>query len=129
MAILRAGTSHGNVSGNRIGGELTASTSHGNVDLDNMSSSVNASTDHGDISMSANQITGEIVMNNGNGNISLDLPKAKGLDLDLQGKNVYVDQLQNFTGTKEKDLVKGSTNGGGIKVSARTDKEARVSFR
>jgi DUF4097 and DUF4098 domain-containing protein YvlB len=126
---VRAGTSHGNVSGNSIGGELTASTSHGNVDLDNMSSSVNASTDHGDISMSANQITGDIVMNNGNGNISLDLPKAKGLDLDLQGKNVYVDQLQNFTGTKEKDLVKGSTNGGGIKVSARTDKEARVSFR
>ena len=126
---VRAGTSHGNVSGNSIGGELTASTSHGNVDLNEMSSSVNASTDHGDISMSADQITGEIVMNNGNGNISLDLPKGKGLDLDLQGREVSVDALQNFTGTKEKDQVRGSTNGGGIKVSARTDRDARVTFR
>ena len=126
---VRAGTSHGNVSGHSIGGELNASTSHGNVSLEGMSSSVNASTDHGDISLSAVNITGEIVMNNGNGNISLELPKGKGLDLDLQGKNVYVDELQNFTGTKEKDLVKGSTNGGGIKVSAKTDREARVTFK
>ena len=126
---VRAGTSHGNVSGNTIGGELTASTSHGDVSLDGMSSSVNASTDHGNITMSADNITGEIVMDNGNGNISLDLPKGKGLDLDLQGKNVYVDKLQNFSGTKEKDLVRGSTNGGGIKISAKTDREARVTFR
>src|SRR5450432_1597671 len=126
---VRAGTSHGDVSGNNIAGELTASTSHGNVSLEGMSSSVNASTDHGDISLAAVTITGEIVMNNGNGNISLELPKGKGLDLDLQGKNVYVDELQNFTGTKEKDLVKGTTNGGGIKVSAKTDREARVTFK
>ena len=126
---VRAGTSHGNVSANNVGGELTASTSHGNVNLDDMSSSVNATTDHGDISLSAVSITGEIVMNNGNGNISLELPKGKGLDLDLQGKEVSVSGMQNFSGSKEKDLVKGSTNGGGIKVSARTDREARVTFR
>jgi len=126
---VRAGTSHGNVSGNTIGGEMTASTSHGNVSLEDMSSSVNASTDHGDISLSAASITGEIVTSNGNGNISLDLPKGKGLDLDLQGREVSIDELQNFSGTKEKDLIKGSTNGGGIKVSARTDREARVTFR
>ena len=126
---VRAGTSHGNVSANNIGGELNASTSHGNVSLDDMSSSVNASTDHGDISLSAASITGEIMMNNGNGNINLDLPKGKGLDLDLQGREVSVDGMQNFNGSKSKDLVKGSTNGGGIKVSAKTDREARVTFR
>ena len=41
---MRAGTSHGDVSGNGIAGDLTASTSHGNVSLDGISSSVNAST-------------------------------------------------------------------------------------
>jgi hypothetical protein len=126
---VHAGTSHGNVSGNSIGGEMTASTSHGDVRLDGISSSVNASTDHGDISLSVVSITGEIAMNNGDGNISLELPKGKGLDLDLQGREVSVDELQNFTGTKEKDLVKGSTNGGGTKVSAKTDREARVTFK
>ena len=59
----------------------------------------------------------------------IDLPKGKGLDLDLQGRNVSVDGMQNFSGSKAKDLVKGSTNGGGIKVSAKTDREARVTFR
>jgi DUF4097 and DUF4098 domain-containing protein YvlB len=126
---VRAGTEHGNVSANNIEGELTASTSHGDVDLDGMSSSVNASTDHGNISLSIVHITGEIVMNNSNGDISLELPKGKGLDLDLHGRDVSVDGMQNFTGSKSKDLVQGTTNGGGIKVSARTDKEARLSFR
>jgi DUF4097 and DUF4098 domain-containing protein YvlB len=126
---VHAGTQHGDVSCNNIGGELTASTSHGNVILDGMSCSVNASTDHGDISLSAVNITGEIVMDNANGNITLELPKGKGLDLDLQGREVSVDGMQNFTGSKSKDLVKGSANGGGIKVSAKTDKEARLTFR
>ena len=126
---VRAGTQHGNVSAHSIGGELTASTSHGNVNLDGMSCSVTASTDHGDISLSVGNITGEIVMKNVNGNISIALPKGKGLDLDLQGRDVSVDGMQNFSGSKSKDLVKGSTNGGGIKVSAKTDKEAHLTFR
>jgi hypothetical protein len=87
-----------------------------------MYSSVTASTDHGYIALSAVLITGEIVMNNGNGNISLDLPKGKGLDLDLRGREVSVDGMQNFNGSKSKDLVKCSTNGGGAKVSVKTDK-------
>ena len=126
---LRAGTDHGNVSGNTIAGELTASTSHGNVDLDATSCSINASTDHGDISVSAVTVTGEIVTHNGNGNINIELPRGKGLDLDLHGKEVSVDGLQNFNGTKSKDLVNGSVNGGGIKVSARTDRDAHLSIR
>ena len=69
------------------------------------------------------------MINNVNGNISLELPKGKGLDLDLQGRDVSVDGMQNFNGSKSKDLVKGSTNGGGTKVSAKTDREARLTFR
>jgi len=126
---VRAGTEHGDVSANTIGGELKASTSHGDVNLDGLSCSVNASTDHGNISLSVVTITGEIVMNNSNGNISLELPKGKGLDLDLHGRDVSIDGMQNFTGSKSKDLVSGSTNGGGIKVTANTDKETRLSFR
>jgi len=126
---VRAGTQHGDVSGNTFGGELTASTSHGDVNLDGMSCSVNASTDHGNISLSVVNITGEIVMSNINGNISLELPKGKGLDLDLHGKSVSIVGMQNFTGSKSKDFVKGSANGGGTKVSAKTDKEVSMTFR
>jgi hypothetical protein len=126
---VRAATEHGNVSGNTISGELTGSTSHGDVNLDDMSCSVNASTDHGNISLTAVNVTGEIVMNNNNGNISLELPKGKGLDLNLQGRDVSIDGMQNFNGSKSKNLVQGTTNGGGIKVSARTNRETSLSFR
>ncbi len=126
---VRAGTEHGNVSANNVGGELTASTSHGDVDLDGMSCGVSASTDHGNISLSVVNITGEIMMSNENGDISLELPKGKGLDLDLHGRDVSIDGMQNFTGSKSKDLVSGSTNGGGIKVTAKTNREARLTFR
>jgi DUF4097 and DUF4098 domain-containing protein YvlB len=126
---VRAATEHGNVSGETIGGELTGSTSHGDVNLDGMSCSVNASTDHGNISLTAVNVTGEIVMNNNNGNISLELPKGKGLDLNLQGRDVSVDGMQNFNGTKSKNLVQGTANGGGTKVSARTNRETRLTFR
>ncbi len=126
---VRAGTQHGDVSGNNIEGELVASTSHGNVSLEGMSSSVNASTDHGDISLSAVNITGEILMRNDNGDISLALPKGKGLNLDLQARNVLINGMQNFTGSQSKDLVKGSTNGGGTKVTAITNRGASLTFR
>ena len=68
-------------------------------------------------------------MNNNNGNISLELPKGKGLDLDLQGRDVSIDGMQNFNGSKSRDFVKGTTNGGGIKVSARTNRGANLTFR
>jgi hypothetical protein len=126
---VRAGTQHGDISGNNIEGELVASTSHGNVNLDGMSSSVNASTDHGNISLSVVNITGEIVTRIDNGDIALELPKGKGLNLDLQGRNVLINGMQNFTGSQSKDSVKGSTNGGGTKVTAITNKGASLTFR
>ena len=126
---IRAGTTHGNVFARTVSGELNTSTSHGDVNLEDMSSSVDASTNHGNISVTVNKINGQIVMNNENGNISLELPKGIGLNLDLQGRHVTVDGMQNFDGAKSKDLVKGSTNGGGTKISAKTDKEVSLTFR
>ncbi len=38
-----------------------------------------------------------------------------GLDLDLRSERVKID-LQNFSGTAEKDRVKGTMNNGGIPV-------------
>src|SRR5579862_1874165 len=126
---VHAGTEHGNVSANIIVGDLTASTTHGDVRLDAISGSVDASTDHGNISLKMEEIKGHVVLGNVNGNISIELSKGKGLDLDLRGRRVTVDGMQNFSGSQSKDLVKGSTNGGGIKVSAKTDKEVSLTFR
>lgn len=118
---ITAGTSHGNVSGNNIQGDLTATTSHGDVTLRDLSCSVETSTDHGNIDLSVTNITGDIISSNSSGDISLKLPKGKGLDIDFRAKAVNIDAVENFSGSKEKDSMKGTLNGGGTKVKAKTD--------
>jgi len=97
---IHAGTSHGNVDGDMIEGELSAVTSHGDIAFSNLNASVETSTSHG--------------------NISLQLPKGKGLDIDLHAKNIRLSQLENFSGSKETRAMKGTLNGGGTIVKAET---------
>ena len=118
---IKASTDHGNVAGVDIAGELSAYTSHGDVELKNLSCSVETSTSHGNIAVSVNNITGDIIINNSSGNISLTLPKGKGIDVDLSGKPVTLDATENFSGSKEKNSMKGTLNGGGTKVKAKTN--------
>jgi hypothetical protein len=127
---VHAGTDHGNIDGHIIEGVLYASTSHGDVTLENLGCSVETSTDHGNIALSFEKISGDITAGDSHGDISLQLPKGNGIDLDLRGKGVDMVALQNFNGTRKKDEIKGTMNGGGAKVSAETDKgQISLTFR
>ena len=53
------------------------------------------------------------------GSITVTVPKNNGYDLDLDGNRVRAD-LENFKGDMDKDAMRGTMNGGGTKVSART---------
>ncbi len=125
---VHAVTDHGNVDGHMIEGVLYASTDHGDVNLENLTCSVETSTDHGNISVSVDKISGDITAGNSNGDISVQLPKGNGLNLDLRGRDVNTGTLENFSGTKDKDELKGSLNGGGTHVYAKTDK-GQISLR
>lgn len=98
---IHAGTSHGNIGGDMVEGELNAVTSHGDIEFSNLNASVETSTSHG--------------------NISLQLPKGKGIDIDLHGKSIRLNQLENFSGSKESRSMKGTLNGGGSIVKAETN--------
>ncbi len=119
---MHAVTDHGNVTGQMINGVLYATTSHGDIDLRNLSCSVETSTDHGNVSVSVDKISGDIKADNSHGDISMHLPTGNGLDLDLHGKGVSMNSKEVFNGTMNKDEVEGTLNGGGAKISARTDK-------
>ncbi len=119
---IRTSTDHGNVAAEQIGGNLTASTSHGDIDLVSLSCSVDASTDHGNLGVSLDKITGTVTLNNSSGDINLELPKGNPVDLDLRGKRVVVKAIENFSGTGQNEYLKGSLNGGGPRVFAKTDK-------
>lgn len=113
---IRATTSGGNVDAEKINGELVAHTSGGNVSLTSMTGSLEASTSGGNIDI---QIVGTgkyVKLSNSGGNVHLEMPKGKGLDLDIHGDRIKTDGLSNFSGSMEKQSINGTVNGGGVPV-------------
>lgn len=123
---IRLTTSNGNVRLNKLKGTIDARTTHGNVDGDAVSGELNAVTSHGDISLT--NLDAAVETSTSHGNITLQLPKGKGMNLDLQGKKISVDKLENFSGSKEEKKLKGTLNGGGSIVKAETS-QGNVSVR
>jgi len=116
---IKAKTSGGSVDGDNIEGELYAHTSGGSVDLSDLACSVETSTSGGNMAVSIRQLGKFVRIDNSGGNISLELPKDKGVNLDLRGNKIKVDALNNFSGSKDDDSLDGTLNGGGIPVRVR----------
>ena len=123
---IKLTTSNGNISLNTLKGKIDARTTHGNVDGDAVTGELSAVTSHGDISLS--NLDGPVETSTSHGNITLELPKGKGMDLDLHGKKIQVERLENFNGSKEEKSMKGTLNGGGMLVKAGTS-QGNVSLR
>jgi hypothetical protein len=117
---IKAVTSGGNVKGNNITGELVAKTSGGSILMTDLSCSLEASTSGGSIDVEVSQLGKYITLHNSGGSIDLQIPKDKGLDLDLSASRIKARTLNNFSGKVEDDEIKGKLNNGGIPVTIRT---------
>ncbi|MEI9908421.1 MAG: hypothetical protein WDO71_01355 [Bacteroidota bacterium] len=117
---IKATTSGGSISGMKISGELTARTSAGNIDLTDLTCSLETSTSAGNIDVSVATLGKYIKINNSGGNVDLELPKGKGIDLDLSANKIKTNELSNFTGEKNEDEIEGKLNGGGVRVDVRS---------
>jgi hypothetical protein len=113
---IRATTSGGSVVGRGIEGELIAHTSGGNIHLNDLSCSLETSTSGGNIDVSIKQLGKYVKISNSAGDIDLELPKGKGIDLDLSADKIKTDHLDNFNGKVDDDEVSGKLNGGGVLV-------------
>lgn len=109
---IKATTSGGNVKGDNISGELVAKTSGGSIILKKIVCSIEAGTSGGSIDVEIAQLGKYITLHNSGGSIDLVVPKGNGLDLDMSASRVRTGTLENFTGTKEDDEVKGKLNNG-----------------
>lgn len=116
---IDAATSGGSVKGETIDGELRAHTSGGNVKLAALSASVDASTSGGNLSIEVLKLGKFVKLSNSGGNVSLQFPKNQGVNLDLHANKISVDQLDNFSGSKDDESISGKLNGGGVPVSVR----------
>jgi hypothetical protein len=113
---VKATTSGGSVDGKNIGGELAAHTSGGSIHFEDLACSLETSTSGGSIDVSIKELGKYVRISNSSGNVTLDLPKGKGLDLELEANKVSTDRLENFSGTMKDDEVNGKINGGGVLV-------------
>lgn len=114
---INASTSGGNIHGDNIEGELAASTSGGNVSLDKLSCSVKASTSGGNVDVSIQSPGKYVTIKNSAGRVHLTIPKNTGMDLNLSAMRISTQNLQNFSGSNNKEEIKGKVNGGGIPVT------------
>lgn len=117
---IEASTSGGSISGENISGELETKTSGGSIRLAKLSGSVEASTSGGGMDVSIIDLGSYVKLRNSAGSINLSLPGGKGMSLDLQGNRVNVPALSNFSGSASNSELKGTMNGGGALVSAKS---------
>lgn len=124
---IKASTSGGSVNGRNIGGELVTHTSGGGIHLYELTCSVEASTSGGGIDVEIKELGKYVKLSNSGGGIDLQLPKGKGVDLDLSGNRIKTDQLGNFDGKIEDDNLQGKLNGGGVPIRVRSS-SGRISL-
>ena len=117
---IKASTSGGSVNGRNISGELITHTSGGGIHLDELSCSLEASNSGGGIDIEIKELGKYVKISNSGGGIDLQLPKNKGVDLDLSGGRIKTDQLGNFDGSIDDDSLQGKLNGGGVPVRVRS---------
>jgi hypothetical protein len=113
---IRATTSGGNVEAEKITGELVTHTSGGNISMTAMSGSLEASTSGGNIDVEILETGKYVRLSNSGGSVHLQVPKGKGLDLDIHGDRIKTEGLNNFSGSMEKESINGTINGGGIPI-------------
>jgi DUF4097 and DUF4098 domain-containing protein YvlB len=113
---IHASTSGGNVDAERVTGELITHTSGGNMSVSGMSGSLEASTSGGNIDVEITETGKFVKLSNSGGSVHLEVPKGKGLDLDIHGDRIKTEGLNNFSGSLEKESITGTVNGGGVPV-------------
>jgi DUF4097 and DUF4098 domain-containing protein YvlB len=118
--ITNATTSGGSVRAENVKGEFQTKTSGGSINLSDMDGSVDASTSGGGIEAEISGLGKYLRLSSSAGSIRVKMPLDKGMDLDLVGDRVQVSQMNQFSGSMEKDRVKGTLNGGGVEVKMRT---------
>ncbi|WP_276373514.1 DUF4097 family beta strand repeat-containing protein [Chryseolinea sp. H1M3-3] len=125
---VKANTSGGPIRGGDITGELTAHTSGGSVDLRDLECSVDASTSGGNMEIEIDKLEEYVTISNSGGNIHVTMPGNKGVNLNLRGDRINLENMNNFNGDKEDHKVEGKINGGGIPVNIQTSGRVTVAL-
>ncbi|PSK83177.1 DUF4097 domain-containing protein [Prolixibacter denitrificans] len=112
-----ARSSGGGVRLKNVHGDVDASSSGGGVTVTGETGAIRATSSGGSVHVNISNLSKKLYLASSGGGVDATIQNGDklGMDLDLKSDRVYID-LQNFSGTSEKDRVKGTMNGGGIPV-------------
>jgi DUF4097 and DUF4098 domain-containing protein YvlB len=117
---IKLKTSHADIDVDEVASKrFTASTSHADVEIGELRGESDITTSHGDIRV-ALMTSSASDLRTSHGDIMLELPAGLKLDFDLEGASARLDRDFDFDGRIEDDQIRGSINGGGSKITART---------
>lgn len=119
QGVIQGRTSGGSIRAHNADGELDLHTSGGSIILEDVQGSIEARTSGGSIKAFVLGIDKYLTLKTSGGSVNAVIPEGIGVDLDLAGNRVNT-SLNNFSGTSERDHVKGTMNGGGVAVNLRT---------
>jgi DUF4097 and DUF4098 domain-containing protein YvlB len=114
-----ANTSGGTIRADMVVGNLDAKTSGGSIRLSGIKGNVEAKTSGGSISAEILTPRDIIDLRTSGGSITVTVPQEQGYDLDLDANRVHA-ELINFNGRAERDEIRGTFNGGGTMLKAKT---------
>lgn len=114
-----ARTSGGTIRAEMMVGNLNANTSGGSIRLAGIEGNVEAKTSGGSINAEILSPRDIIDLRTSGGSIRITVPQEQGYDLDLDANRVHA-ELINFNGRAERDEIRGTFNGGGTTLKAKT---------
>lgn len=116
---LEGKTSGGSIKISEARGNLDIGTSGGSINMKDVSGTISASTSGGGINAEIMDVENSVELRTSGGSITASIPGNRGYDLDLKGNRVNI-QLEDFTGSAEKNRVTGSMKGGGPEIAMST---------
>ena len=114
---------NGTISLTQVTGQIELDTTNGRIEVERCAGSIDASTTNGSISAELVRVTkGQpLRFDTTNGRITLTLPRDAALDVDAGTTNGSIStDLPIMTTDKDRNSLRGTINGGGTRLRART---------
>ncbi len=114
-------TSDGDISVVSLTGDnVRLETSDGDIDIRSMTGSLEARTSDGDILVRLDGNNDDVELSTGDGDIAIYAPASLRADVTLEGEDVEVARGFALRGSMGRRVIRGTLNGGGGRISART---------
>ena len=117
---VRIDTGSGSVEVDRVEGPLSVDTGSGRVRVGSVDGPATVDTGSGSVELTMRSAAAATIKT-GSGSVTMRLPRGAGFDLDADGSSVRIDEALGFSGTRERDEVRGRLGGGGPALRVTTN--------